>query len=262
MRKNLSIMLVDDEIGALTIIGIMLERAGFDVLKARSVENCLEMLEVCEPDILLTDLMMPGRTGIDLIGEVRQLPRYANLPIILMVSRGDSDSVIEGTKAGANDYLTKPLLSYDLLAKLDEVLDKYYPETFPPNCALLLHGDYPDVNYVRQLCQAIAARVPVPLIALPSRADETGRSRNLVAAMRASRSLTICVSDESIGRDYIRTAYDYFAGHDKPMTAILFDEVELPDVFNTRHVFTSQELEVYCAWLARVHAPRPHRSVR
>lgn len=253
MATRPSVMLVDDEIGALTLIGIILKHAGYEVVKARDADSCLDMLEDCAPDILITDTMMPGKSGIDLIRAVRQLPQHAKMPIILLAANGDADVIIRGIEAGANDHILKPILHVDLVAKVETVLRESCPETFPPGCALLLHGEYPDVGYLRQLCRAVAARVPIPVIAIPSRADATGRSRNLVAAMRASRSLTICVTDESLGRDHIREAYEYFAEHEKPMTAIVFDDVELPDAFNTCHVFAPNELEAYCAWLARVH---------
>lgn len=253
MTTRPHVMIVDDEIGALTLMGIMLERANYAVAKVRTVDGCLQLLGTRAPDILVTDTVMPGKSGIDLIRAVRQLSQHANIPILLLSTRGDAASVIEGLEAGANDYLMKPILSDELVEKVDSLLEKCYQELFPPDCALILHGDYPDVDYLAQFCRGISARIPMSVVVMPSRADAGGRSRNQIAAMRASRSLTVLVSDESIGRDYIRTGYEYFAGHDKPLTAILFDDVELPDVFNTCHIFRPSELEAYCEWLARVH---------
>lgn len=66
------ILVVDDEIGALTLIGIMLERGGFDVLKARDARAALDLLEDKVPDLIILDVMMPGMNGIDLCQTIRQ----------------------------------------------------------------------------------------------------------------------------------------------------------------------------------------------
>lgn len=60
------ILVVDDEVGALTLIGIMLERGGFEVLKARDAYAALELLENHKPDLIILDVMMPGMNGIEL----------------------------------------------------------------------------------------------------------------------------------------------------------------------------------------------------
>ncbi len=66
------ILVVDDEIGALTLIGIMLERGGFEVLKARDAKTALEVLDGTVPDLIILDVMMPGMNGIDLCQVIRQ----------------------------------------------------------------------------------------------------------------------------------------------------------------------------------------------
>ncbi|NDJ62407.1 MAG: response regulator, partial [Chloroflexi bacterium] len=66
------ILVVDDEIGALTLIGIMLERGGFGVLKARDARSALSVLEDNAPDLIILDVMMPGMDGIELCGKIRQ----------------------------------------------------------------------------------------------------------------------------------------------------------------------------------------------
>jgi DNA-binding response OmpR family regulator len=116
------ILVVDDEIGALTLIGIMLERGGFDVLKARDAQAALSVLEETIPDLIILDVMMPGMNGIDLCQVIRQSEPTRKTPVLILSARGDAESIIKGIEAGANDYLPKPILHHDLVSKVRSML--------------------------------------------------------------------------------------------------------------------------------------------
>lgn len=116
------ILVVDDEIGALTLIGIMLERGGFDVLKARDAQAALAVLEETVPDLIILDVMMPGMNGIELCQVIRQSAPTSKTPVLILSARGDAESIIKGIEAGANDYLPKPILHHDLVSKVRSML--------------------------------------------------------------------------------------------------------------------------------------------
>ncbi len=116
------ILVVDDEIGALTLIGIMLERGGFEVLKAKDADSALSVLGEDTPDMIILDVMMPGTDGIDLCKIIRTRRDTSETPILILSARGDADSVMRGMEAGANDYLPKPILHHDLVAKVNKIL--------------------------------------------------------------------------------------------------------------------------------------------
>jgi DNA-binding response OmpR family regulator len=116
------ILVVDDEIGALTLIGIMLERGGFEVLKAKDAHTALSMLEQETPDLIILDVMMPGMDGIELCRTIRSREVTAETPVLILSARGDADSVMRGMEAGATDYLPKPILHHDLVAKVRKIL--------------------------------------------------------------------------------------------------------------------------------------------
>lgn len=120
MKKN--VLVVDDEVGALTLIGIMLERGGFNVLKAKDADSALATLDQRTPDLIILDVMMPGMNGIELCGVIRQRGETAQTPILILSARGDADSVMRGMEAGANDYLPKPILHHDLVSKVRAIL--------------------------------------------------------------------------------------------------------------------------------------------
>jgi DNA-binding response OmpR family regulator len=120
MKKR--ILVVDDEVGALTLIGIMLERGGFSVLKAKDAQDALAVLDQSSPDLIILDVMMPGMDGITLCKHIRQRNELRQTPILILSARNDSDSVMRGVEAGANDYLPKPILHHDLVTKVKNML--------------------------------------------------------------------------------------------------------------------------------------------
>lgn len=117
------ILVVDDEVGALTLIGIMLDRGGFEVLKAQNTDQALAILEREHPDLIILDIMMPVMDGIELCRVIRTLPQYLETPILMLSSRSDSESVIRGMEAGATSYLPKPILHHDLVSKVRGMLN-------------------------------------------------------------------------------------------------------------------------------------------
>lgn len=121
MKKT--ILVVDDEVGALTLIGIMLERGGFSVLKAKNAADAIAVLDQNLPDLIILDVMMPGGIdGIELCAMIRQRPDTGTLPVLILSARNDAESIMRGMEAGANDYLPKPILHHDLVSKVRTML--------------------------------------------------------------------------------------------------------------------------------------------
>ena len=104
------ILVVDDEIGALTLIGIMLERGGFEILKAQNAHSALSKLEEQDPpDLFILDVMMPVINGFNFCKLLKEQEGHADIPIILLTSRDKMDDVRIGMEVGADAYITKPL---------------------------------------------------------------------------------------------------------------------------------------------------------
>jgi DNA-binding response OmpR family regulator len=120
MKKR--ILVVDDELGALTLIGIMLERGGFSVLKAKDAREALNMLDQSLPDMIILDVMMPGMDGISLCRVLRERSELDNIPILILSAKNDAQSIMRGMDAGADDYLPKPILHHDLVTKVKDML--------------------------------------------------------------------------------------------------------------------------------------------
>ncbi len=116
------IMVVDDETLILALFDIMLRKRGFIVMKASDGYTALAMLESATPDLIILDVMMPGMDGIELCRRIRKRSQTAHTPVIIASAIYDTKSVQRGFEAGANDYLSKPTLHTDLLAKVSAML--------------------------------------------------------------------------------------------------------------------------------------------
>ncbi|MFT7839298.1 response regulator transcription factor [Saccharothrix sp. BKS2] len=114
-----SVLLVEDDAHIRQALGLALADEGFAVADAVSGEQALELLAGAEPDVVLLDLMLPGVDGLEVC---RTLRARGDLPIIIVTARTDAADVIAGLEAGADDYVTKPLVASVLAARIRALL--------------------------------------------------------------------------------------------------------------------------------------------
>lgn len=118
-----SVLVVDDEPMARTLLRLMLVRAGFDVVEAEDGFDALEKLKNSSPDVMILDVMMPGIDGFSVCKAVRGDSMTAELPIIMLSAKTDLESVNKGLRVGADKYLTKPISPEELTRQVRDVLD-------------------------------------------------------------------------------------------------------------------------------------------
>jgi CheY-like chemotaxis protein len=104
----MKIMLVDDEERSRIHLADFLRKLGHQVLEQYDANTALETLAHQNVDLLLTDLRMPGSSGLDLMRQARQIPSRQNLAMVLFTAYGDMESSIQAMRVGAIDYLLKP----------------------------------------------------------------------------------------------------------------------------------------------------------
>jgi len=114
MTNQPSILVVDDEMGILDVLRILLKGEGFDVTTAQGGKAGLEALKGSPPDIVLTDIKMPGVTGTDILAAVRE--QDPETPVILMTAQASLQSAIQAVNQGAFYYIQKPFSNDDLVA--------------------------------------------------------------------------------------------------------------------------------------------------
>jgi DNA-binding response OmpR family regulator len=122
-----SVLIVDDEPMARTLLRLMLVRAGFNVSEAEDGFDALEKVRKHQPDIILLDVMMPGMDGFSVCQTLRNQETTSRLPIIMLSAKTDLESINEGLRVGATKYLTKPISPEDLTQHVHDALNDVAP---------------------------------------------------------------------------------------------------------------------------------------
>lgn len=125
-RKPL-VLIVEDEAHLTTMLHYNIEKEGFRVAEARDGEEALLMVQEEPPDLILLDWMLPRVPGIEVCRRLRSRAETRNIPIIMLTARGEETDRVRGLDTGADDYITKPFLMTELLARVRAVLRRIRP---------------------------------------------------------------------------------------------------------------------------------------
>ncbi|MEM9213469.1 MAG: response regulator [Cyanobacteria bacterium P01_F01_bin.150] len=116
------ILIVDDNPDLRGYVGSILQRAGYKISTARNGAEGLRIVQDQMPNLILTDLMMPQMSGLEMIQHIRQMDQVKGTPIVLVTAKADEDTRIEGAEKGADAYLSKPFNHRELLAEVRNLL--------------------------------------------------------------------------------------------------------------------------------------------
>ncbi len=120
------ILIVDDEVRNLKLLEAILSPQNYELVMAGDGESALRLLREQEIDMVLLDVMMPGKSGLEVLKEIREEENLKVLPVILITALGDKEYKIIGLKAGADDYITKPFDVDELLVRVNTQLKLSY----------------------------------------------------------------------------------------------------------------------------------------
>ncbi len=115
-EDRIKILVVEDDPAMLIAFQDVLKGAGFEVLSASNGESALELLTHTQPALILSDISMPIMDGYELFEAVRQQPGGAKIPFIFLTARGTREDIFTGKSLGADDYITKPVTTQELLS--------------------------------------------------------------------------------------------------------------------------------------------------
>ena len=122
------VLVVEDESAIAELISINLRHAGFEVTLAASATAAQYEVDRVLPDLVVLDWMLPGQSGVALARQWRSTARTKELPVIMLTARAEEGDKIAGLDAGADDYITKPFSTNELLARIRAVLRRKAPE--------------------------------------------------------------------------------------------------------------------------------------
>ena len=127
MKRTLTVLVVDDSAAMRTLVGTILVAGDHVVLLAEDVARALEILDVHQPDLILTDYSMPGANGADLVREIRSRDAFVHTPVFVVSSEQAPETRNRMASAGANGWISKPLCVETLLAAVDAVAVSFVP---------------------------------------------------------------------------------------------------------------------------------------
>jgi two-component system phosphate regulon response regulator PhoB len=129
MKHLPRVLIVEDEPAIAELIAVNLRHGGFEPVVAEDSVTAQRELDAVLPDVILLDWMLPGQSGLALARHWRKQARTKSIPILMLTARGDEPDKVAGLDAGADDYITKPFSTQELLARIRAVLRRRAPES-------------------------------------------------------------------------------------------------------------------------------------
>ncbi|CAN5715035.1 N/A [soil metagenome] len=117
-----TVLVIDDDPVILQLLEVNFEMEGFTVISARDGVEGLAMAVAEQPDVIISDIMMPKRSGIDLVGDLKADERTAGIPVLLLSAKAQTADIRAGIDGGADDYVTKPFEPLDLVEHVNRLL--------------------------------------------------------------------------------------------------------------------------------------------
>lgn len=128
MSTTKKILIADDEPDILEILEFNLSAEGYEVTTAKNGDEAIEKAKKTSPDLIILDIMMPGKTGIEVCNLLRMMPAFKETLIVFLTAMSDEGTEIKGLETGADDYLTKPTSPKVLLSKVNSLFRRLNKE--------------------------------------------------------------------------------------------------------------------------------------
>jgi two-component system phosphate regulon response regulator PhoB len=132
------ILIVEDELSISELIAVNLTHAGYEVQQAFQTEEASQIIRDSLPDMMVLDWMLPGKSGVQYAKELRANEKTASIPILMLTAKSEEADKVQGLDAGADDYMTKPFSTKELVARVNALLRRH--SRVPTNDDLMILG--------------------------------------------------------------------------------------------------------------------------
>ena len=179
MKRKPHILIVDDEPNVRRVLSTLLEQAGWATTRAESGEQALDLVRAQDPDLVITDLKMPGMDGMELLSRIQA--SFPEIPVVMLTAHGTVTNAVEAMKRGAHDFITKPFDRDDVVALVEKALgqaESGRAEFRGPLVPGRRCGIVGRSAAIEELCKTIEKIAPTPATVLIR--GETGTGKELV----------------------------------------------------------------------------------
>lgn len=122
MTQKKQVLIADDETLMLKALEFRLTKSGYSALTACDGQKAIEIINSNTPDLIITDIMMPFVSGLEIVNSVKKDERFRHIPVIVLSAAGLENTVLEAFRLGADDFLTKPFSPNELSIRVKKLL--------------------------------------------------------------------------------------------------------------------------------------------
>lgn len=118
-----SVLIVEDEPFIIEALSFLLTREGLGVSSYSDGEGCVAFIERNKPDLVILDMMLPNKSGMQILEELRNKPEFVNLPVLMLTAKGQKKDRVAAEQAGVSLFMTKPFSNKDIIRSVHRLLE-------------------------------------------------------------------------------------------------------------------------------------------
>lgn len=188
-----TILVVDDELANVQVVGAMLASFGYDLMIAEDGEQAIERVRAKTPDLVLLDILMPGKCGLDVCRDLHAMKEMEGVPIIFLSADGEKSTIVKALETGGVDYITKPFNEAELIARVRSHLEL---KVTREDCKHLLHKAEHFLEIMAHDLRNWIGSSHLSAQLLDEMDDLTDRGRRLSAMIKESTEQALSFIDE------------------------------------------------------------------
>ncbi len=119
-----SVLIVEDEPFIIEALSFLLTREGFGVSSYSDGQGCVAFIEKTKPDLIILDMMLPNKSGMQILEELRNKPDFVNLPVLMLTAKGQKKDRVAAEQAGVSLFMTKPFSNKDIIQSVHRLLEE------------------------------------------------------------------------------------------------------------------------------------------